>query len=79
MVFPENQMLFNLTMAKEDKSEFEFGSFVIIAAVKPVNFGIPSVVDNHFTCTYLDFAKFFSIISTIKKDYSIIYLPYCIE
>lgn len=79
IVFPEKRMLFELTMAKEDKSDFEFGSFVIVAAVKPINFGILAATDNKSNCTYMDFNKFFSIISGIRKDYSIMYLPYCIE
>ena len=79
VIFPEKRMSFSLSMAKEDKSDFEFGSFVIIASVKPINFGIPAADVNHSNCTYLDFNKFFSIISGIKKDYSIMYLPYCIE
>jgi hypothetical protein len=79
MVFPEENMRFTLTMAKEDKNDYEFGSFLVLATVKPVNFGVPAVVDNDYTCSYLDFTGFFSIISGIKKDYSIMYLPYSIE
>jgi hypothetical protein len=79
MVFPESRMSFTLAMTKEDKSDYEFGSFVVLATEKPINFGVPSVVENNWTCTYVDFTRFFSIISGIKKDYSIMYLPYCIE
>jgi len=79
MMFPENENAFSLAMTREDKSDFEFGSFVVLATGKPVNFGVPSVVENNWNCTYLDFARFFSILSGIKSDYSIMYLPYCIE
>ena len=68
-----------LAETKEDKSDFEFGSFVIIAAAKPINFGVPAADVNQSNCTYLDFNKFFSIISGIRKEFSIMYLPYCIE
>ena len=78
-IFPEKRMSFELSMAKEDNSDFEFGSFVIIASVKPVNFGVPAADVNNSNCIFLDFNKFFSIISGIRKDYSIVYLPYCIE
>ena len=68
-----------MAMTKEDKKDFEFGSFLMIASAKPLNFGVTAIIDNHNECTYIDFNKFFSIISAIKKDHSIIYLPYCIE
>ena len=75
----EKGMSFELSMAKEDKNDFEFGSFVVIASVKPVNFGVLAADANHSNCNYMDFNKFFSVISGIKKDFSIMYLPYCIE
>ena len=79
VVFPKKNMSFELSMAKEDKSDFEFGSFVIIASVRPINFGVPAADINHSNCSYLKFDKFFSVISGVKKDCSIKYLPYCIE
>ena len=79
VIFPEKRMSYSLSMSKEDKSDFEFGSFVIIASAKPINFGIPAADVNHSNCTYLDFNKFFSVISGIRKDFTIMYLPYCIE
>ncbi len=79
LIFPEKGMSFELSMAKEDKNDFEFGSFVVIASVKPVNFGVLAADANHSNCNYIDFNKFFSVISGIKKDFSIMYLPYCIE
>ena len=79
LIFPGKNMSFELIMAKEEKSDFEFGSFVIIASAKPINLGVPPADENRSICTYLDFNTFFSIISEIRKDYSIMYLPYCIE
>lgn len=79
MTFPDQRMIFKLTMAKGDKNVFEFGSFAVIASIKPVNFGVPAGVDNNWNCTFISFDRFFKVISGIKKDYSITYLPYCIE
>ncbi|MEI6435025.1 MAG: hypothetical protein WCP32_09290 [Bacteroidota bacterium] len=79
ITFPDQKMIFQLTMAKGDENAYEFGSFVVIAAVKPVNFGVPAGVDNNWKCSYIEFDRFFQVISEIKKDYSIAYLPYCIE
>jgi hypothetical protein len=70
---------FELAMTKEDANTFEFGSFVVLASEKPLNFGVPAAVDNGFQCSYLTFDRFFTVFSGIRKDHSIIYLPYCIE
>lgn len=77
--FPEKKVSFELSMVKEDKSDMEFGSFVVIASEKPINFGISAADISQSNCSYFDFNVFFSIISGIKKDYSLQYLPYCIE
>lgn len=79
LVFPEPGMVFELEMVKEDDNDFEFGSFLMVASLKPVNFGVKAATKNNWKFQCLDFNTFFGIISGIKKDHSISYLPYCIE
>lgn len=79
LVFPEPGMVFELAMSKEDHNDFEFGSFLMVASVKPVNLGVKAAIQNNWKFDCLDFNAFFGIISAIKKDHSISYLPYCIE
>lgn len=79
MTFPKAGMIFELAMTKEEKTEYEFGSFLTVASEKPINFGVRAGVDNNWKFDCLAFDRFFKVISGIKKDYSITYLPYCIE
>lgn len=79
LVFPEPGMVFELEMVKEDENDFEFGSFLMVASQKPVNFGVKAATKNNWRLECLDFNTFFSITSAIKKDHSISYLPYSIE
>ncbi len=76
--FPEPGMIFELAMTKEDENDFEFGSFVMVASEKPVNFGVKAAISNNWNFDCLDFEKFFKTCSAIKKDHSIVYIPYCI-
>jgi hypothetical protein len=78
-IFPESSMPIELAMTKEAPDEFEFGSFVIMACGKPVNFQIKPAIKNQWKFECLDFDKFFGKINGIKSDHSIVYLPYCIE
>lgn len=77
-LFPEPGMIFELAMTKEDENDYEFGSFVMVASEKPVNFGVKAAISNNWNFDCLDFEKFFKTCSAIKKDHSIIYLPYSI-
>jgi hypothetical protein len=77
--FPTAGMIYELAMTKEEKNDYEFGSFVMVAAEKPMNFAVRAGVDNNWKFDCLAFDRFFQVISAVKKHYSISYLPYCIE
>lgn len=78
-IYPAEISAQKLVMEKEAKNEYEFGCMIVIATKNPVNFGISVLGSGDDSHNVLKVQRFFEQLNAIHGDYSIKYVPYCIE
>ena len=80
--FPDPVTNYSIVMVKEIDDDYEFGSFIVFATTKFLNF---PAIKKHITGEGYEKLKIFSyqqfhvILTKNSKEYSLQYLPYCIE
>ncbi|MCK9616354.1 MAG: DUF4384 domain-containing protein [Lentimicrobiaceae bacterium] len=78
-IFPPETWPFKLVMEKEAKNDFEFGCMIILISRTPLNFGIKPLGSHPGANSFISIREFFEIINVMHGEYSIKYIPYCIE